>query len=125
MIPRVRAIACLKPLVFLRKLVARTLPRSRTKNKKHIPRGRAGRAAALQPFQLSACTFARRNMFVPPPPGSNGISNAKERIDGGVTKIPGGQGVKGLVVVGCGVRWNGVVCCVCCVWVWLSCVMCV
>jgi len=36
-------------------------------------------------------------------------------IDGGVAKTTRGQGVKELVVVGCGVRWNGGVCvCVVC-----------
>ena len=52
-IPRVRAIACLKQLMFLRKLVARTIPRSRTKNKKHIPLNAASMTTATSPFNIA------------------------------------------------------------------------
>ena len=53
-IPRVRAIACLKQLMFLRKLVARTIPRrSRTKNKKHIPLNAAIMTTATSPFNIA------------------------------------------------------------------------
>ena len=40
-------------LMFLRKLVARTLPRSRTKNKKHIPLNAAIMTTATSPFNIA------------------------------------------------------------------------
>jgi hypothetical protein len=39
--------------MFLRKLVARTLPRSRTKNKKHIPLNAAIMTTATSPFNIA------------------------------------------------------------------------
>jgi hypothetical protein len=132
MIPRVRAIACLKPLVFLRKLVARTLPRSRTKNKKHIPLNAASGAGlgVLQhfsdtasscpraPSHAAACSCLRRPAATAFQMQRRGLTGGDEnpRRAGGERACRGG--------VWCEVEWRCVLC-VLCVGVVVVCYVCV